>query len=116
MNNFSLFAVFALITLAAPNAHATKKADDSSEAVAVCSNKEANYEFFADGEGKISYAMEKVAHYPGSKIECEPSHGKGEIAFCQVPYEADGLTLYKGGYAIMHYNMDNDSNNDRRER
>jgi len=112
MSKFYFFAIFALILSAAPNAQAAHKSEDSGVAVATCSNDEATYEFFADAGGKIKYALEKVKRYPDSKIDCSPSRIKGELFDCKVEFESDDLTLYAGGYAIMHYNTDNDSNND----
>ena len=106
---------FSLFLASLEGASATSRVPSSPrhqnlDVVATCTNHEATYYFYAGADNKIQYAS--VKGYGDNEIECRAGHESGEIVSCKESYETNLLSLYKGGYAVMHYNVDNDSNND----
>jgi hypothetical protein len=114
MTKFTLFVLTATFLAQAPLANAAPKkaAEGSGEVFATCKNKEATYEFHAGDDGKVNYVLVRQKPYPVERIECNAGSKKGEQAVCDEESESNELVLYSSGYAIMHYNTDNDSNND----
>jgi hypothetical protein len=115
MTKIAFIAALALSLLTqAPNAAAAPK-KAAEDVFATCANKEASFEFHAGADGKVSYVLVNEFKYPVERIECNVGSRKGEQAVCNDEHESNELVLYTGGYAIMHYNTDNDSNYDGRK-
>lgn len=112
MNRIFLITIaLAASGCATSGVRAPSSSRDGGDLVATCTNHEATYLFYGS-DSRIQYVQQRGMSAANGRFDCEASRRRGEEVNCKVPYESNMVTLYADGYAIMHYNMDSDSNND----